>query len=176
MLFHSGIFSAKRLWNSSASLPLASVAAGHHPRPLPKVPLPSFLPLPLHPRPLHSFPPGRSSLQVLSPRTVTKFPKQLGSEVKPSHLPPPARRREDSPPTRPTCRGEVIRAIRGVAGIGAGGQQRGFQVHPRRPLARRPRRMRHHRRLPPAGALAPQPGSLRRLEPRSSASFLPSSH
>lgn len=105
-----------------------------HPRPLANVPLPCS-PLqslgPCLPRPLLPFfPSGHSTLQIPSPRTGIKFPEHFGSEVTPSRFPAPAQRREDSPPARLTGRGEVVRALRGVAGVGAGGQQRGLQVHP----------------------------------------------
>lgn len=77
--------------------------------------------------------------------------------MKPSCFPPSAaQRREARPPAHLTGRGEVIRAFRGVAGIGAGGQQRGFQVHPagaggaRSPV--------HPRRLPQPPAPVPSPG------------------
>lgn len=148
------------MWNSSASPPRLprgwppSLATSGRALPSSLLP-PLLLPPALPPRP---FPWGEQAAG-LSPRTVIKFPKQFGSGEKPSHSPPPSSEEGGPPPALLTGRGKVIRAVRGVAGIGASRQQRGSQVHSAGATACSPG---HPRRLrqppaPPASSRSPSP-------------------
>ena len=130
--------------------------------------MPLLQPLgPLPAPPPSPLPCQQSRLQIFSLRTVIKFPRQFSSEVKPSHFPPPALGRDTL-----TGQGEVIGAIRGVAGIGASGQQQG-KVHPAsacRLLARLPTQaaaasdaclpVLEHQPRSPEGGLPGKPSSL----------------
>lgn len=62
-------------------------------------------PAPACPVPFSPSPPGKYTADLVPLRTVIKFPKQFGREVKPSHFPPPAPRRQA--PLKPYSPAEV---------------------------------------------------------------------
>lgn len=94
------------LWNVPLLLPLPG-------------PPPSPLPLPA------------KQTADLVPKNCNKVSQAVWLRGETFPFPTPSTEEGGSPPTLLTGRGEVIRTIRGVAGIGASGQQqRSFQVHP----------------------------------------------
>lgn len=80
------------------------------------------------PRPLLPFPRAEQPAGLVRQNCIKVSPA-VRPGGKPSRSPPPSTEEGRSPLTLLTGRGEVIRAVRGVAGIGAGGQQRSVQVH-----------------------------------------------
>lgn len=131
-LSQPGIFPAEQIWNSAASprrrwppsLPLLNVPLLQLLLPLPAPP-PSPLPL----RARQPVDPGDKALKVSQA-------VWLRGDTASFSL--PSAEEGGSPPTPLTCGGEVIPAGRGVAGVGASGQQQGFQVHPAVPVAAGP--------------------------------------